>query len=638
MCAICGVVHADTHRKVDPDQLQRMADIQQHRGPDGEGFATGPGFGLGIRRLSIIDLKTGDQPISNEDGSITVVCNGEIYNYKELRATLIAAGHQFRTDSDVEVIVHLYEEYGTDCVSHLRGMFGFALWDRRQRRLMLARDRLGIKPLYYALAGDTLLFASEMKAIMLGRGVRAELNARALGDLFSWGFVRAPRTLCQGIHRLLPGHWLVYEAGRICKGRYWNLRFPIKDSRHVDPSGLPGTVTRAEDWAEALNAKLKESVHLHMRGDVPVGAWLSAGIDSSAIASLMSRTSPDPVQTFSLGFEDAAFDETAGQRLLGDFDGYEFVRRSAICGSGDFSLLSKSIWHSEDPFVIGLEIPRMLISRLAAESVKVVLTGEGADELLGGYPWYRACKAVRPLMGLPQPLRKHLARMPGVAHRSPLLRRALSAPAGMSAETYRQIVTGTPPGDALFSTDLGREIAASMNAEEDTETLPPEFSHWDYFSQMQYLDISIRLPDFITRSLDASSMAYSLEARVPFLDHELVELCARIPPRFKMRWLREKHVLRQALHNDLPAEILNRKKRGLGAPRSQWLRDKPEYTRSLLTAGPIRDKGYFDPETVTLLLERHLAGVSDYGSVLMGVIGVQLWDDLFVRKGAAMSR
>ena len=322
MCGICGVVYSHPERPVDREMLSHMTDIMCHRGPDSHGFYTAPGIGLGVRRLSIIDLQTGDQPISNEDGTITVVCNGEIYNFKELRKELLAAGHRFKTHSDVEVIVHLYEDHGVQCVEHLRGMFGFALWDARRRRLMLARDRLGIKPLLYSLGTNGLFFGSEYKSILVSGRIERQIDVLAMKDLFTMGFVLAPKTLFIGICRLLPGHYLLYQDGALSIHKYWDLRFPA--------SGEVQSRRSAQEWAEALRVKLEESVRIHLRSDVAVGAWLSAGVDSSSVVSLMSSLTHRPIQTFTLAFENPRFDEVNRQKILKDFTDYHLSNEQRV--------------------------------------------------------------------------------------------------------------------------------------------------------------------------------------------------------------------------------------------------------------------------------------------------------------------
>ena len=628
MCGICGVVHADAARPVEHALLQRMADSLRHRGPDGEGFYAAPGVGLGFRRLSIIDLETGDQPISNEDGTVTVVGNGEIYNFEELRTELGAAGHRFRSRSDIEVIVHLYEAHGPDCLSRLRGMFGFALWDAPRRRLLLARDRFGIKPLHYAETPEGLLFGSELKALLVTGRVERRLDVRALKDLLTFSFVLAPRTLFRSVRQVLPGHYLLYERGVLSEHAYWDIRFP--DARDGSPR------RSADAWGTELRAKLEESVRLHLRSDVPVGAWLSAGVDSSAVTSLMRRASAGPVSTFTIGFENPRFDELHRNRILSDFPAYGLVDHRATCTSRDFERLRSAVWHAEDPQAVGLEIPRLVLSELSARHVKVVLSGEGSDEVFGGYPWFRTHKLLHPWTRLPLGLRSALARVPALRRRWPRATRILGAPAAMGLARYRQTIDTANFGfdERLLSGGL-REVLSQEAEDGDALNLPAEFARWHSFSQLQYLEMRVRLPNFVTRLLDSLSMAHGLEVRVPFLDHELVELCARIPPALKMRGMQEKYILRHALEGELPPEILWRKKRGLAAPFSQWLRELPAFAADLLAPEQVRGRGYFEPQVVAAMIEQHRSGAANHAKSLLGVLTIHLWDDLFMTDGGA---
>ncbi len=434
MCGICGVVYSHPDRPVNREMLRHMTDIMCHRGPDSQGFYAAPGIGLGIRRLSIIDLETGDQPISNEDKTVTVVCNGEIYNFQELRQELLAAGHRFKIHSDIEVIVHLYEDYGVQCVDHLRS-------------------------------------------------------------------------------------------------------------------------------------------------DVPVGAWLSSGIDSSAVVSLMSRFTKHPVQTFTLAFENSDYDEVSQQKILKDFSSYDLSNQQAVCTTNDFKLIRKAIWHCEDPIGPGIGIARMLLSQLASKNVKVVLTGEGSDEVFGGYSWFRTDKLLRLFSKLSFGMCRFIARVPAVRKRWPRATRILRAPAEMNLARYKQIIDSAIPeiDYRVFSEDLKQRLIDNEDTE-DNMSLPQDFDKYHPFAQLQYLEMKVRLSDYIIRNLDATSMAYSLEVRVPFLDHELVELCNQIPPALKMRGLQEKHILRQAMRDNLPPEIHRRRKRALSAPYGQWIRDLPEFS------------------------------------------------------------
>ena len=624
MCGVCGVAFFESDRPVDIERLRRMVEIVRHRGPDSDGVYTAPGVGLGVRRLSIIDLATGDQPIANEDGTVIVVVNGEIYNFRELRAELERAGHRFRTGSDIEVIVHLYEDLGVDCVKRLRGMFGFALWDARRRQLMLARDRLGIKPMHYALGADGLYFGSEIKSILVADRVEREMDASALRDLFEYSFIPGPKTLFRRMRRLPAGHFLLFRAGEVSIRSYWDVRFPSGPGER--PRRTP------DEWAEALLEKLDTAVRLHMRSDVPVGAWLSGGIDSSAIVALMRRHGSEPPQTFSLAFEDPDFNEVGVTKTLDRFPGFEMPNHRAICGARHFELFPKIVWHAEDPTTSGNGVSRSLLSAVAAERVKVVLTGEGADEIFGGYLWYRWHRLLRPLSAIPLALRR-LAAPAGLARRFPWGSRLFLAPREMNRERFRRMVG--PPDledtDALWSDDVRHELAGDGRGEAPFSV--PRLKSWHPFEQLQYWELKTRLPDFIMLKVDRLSMAHSLEVRVPFLDHELVEFCATIPPSLKMRGLVEKHILRRAVAGVLPHEIAGRPKRALVTPHREWLRGPlPAFAAEALSEKRLRETGYFGPNTVARLLAEHQGGRGAYGDHLLGVLWVQLWDEL-LRRG-----
>ena len=608
---------------MDGPVLDRMTAILRHRGPDARGFYRAPGIGLGVQRLSIVDLHTGDQPIASEDGAVVVVCNGEIYNSPELTTELEARGHRFRTRSDVEVIVHLYEDLGVECLQRLRGMFAFALWDGTRRRAMLARDRLGIKPLHYAVGPDGLYFGSELKALLASDSVARDLDVHALDDLFTLGFVVAPRTLFRPIRRLLPGEYLLYQDGVVSAHRYWQPRFPAR--------GAPPTRS-AHEWAECLLAKLEECVRIHLRSDVPVGTWLSAGIDSSGVTSLAQRITGGPLQTFTLGFEDPAFDEVRSQRTLDQFAGHDLLNERAVCGADAFELYPKAIWHTEDPSAAGIEVPRLILSEAAARRVKVVLTGEGSDEIFGGYPWFRWERLIRPLAALPLPVRRLMLLGPLLPAWKPRASRVLVAPPTMNLTRYRHLI-GPLRNDAREPI-LSPAVRLPSGTDGEGPWLPEEETRgWTSFAQLQHYEMTVRLPDFVVHTLDRLSMAHGLEARVPFLDHELVELCAQIPPALKLRGSQEKHILRQALGGVLPPEILARKKRGLAAPVSGWLHGPlPAFAEDLLSPDRLREKGYFAPGVVRALLERHRRQKQRQGaSVLLSVLAIQLWDELFVR-------
>jgi asparagine synthase (glutamine-hydrolysing) len=625
MCGICGIAWSDAKRPANAETLKRMSDSLRHRGPDSEGFLAAPGIGLGFRRLSIVDLKTGDQPISNEDGSVTVICNGEIYNHVELRQRLVAAGHRFATASDVEVIVHLYEDHGPDFVSHLRGMFGLALWDARRQRLILARDRLGIKPLHYAITADGLFFGSEQKAILASGAVEPNPDLQALGQLLSYGRIIAPRTIVTGIRRLPAGHTLTWSGGRVDIRQYWEVMFPARD-------GYDRSVTE-QDWADGLRDKLIESVSLHLRSDVPLGAWLSAGIDSSAVTALMSRLVPPPVQTFTLRFEDPAFDELRNQKGLDDYPEYGLAGHRIVCRHIDMQRLPKAIWHAEDTLLGGVEIGRLMVAQATAAHVKVVLTGEGSDEILGGYPWYPTMRMLDPAFLLPQPVRRLIAGIPLIDRRWPGAAATIAGPREMNFERFSRSIThlrGRSAGSEVLAPDIVADLARRGDGTADAAPPPASFETWHPFARMQYFDLKHRMGDGVVLGLDRASMAYSVEARVPFLDHELVEYCARIPPRVKMKWLREKHVLRRAMESVLPPDIVNRKKRGLQVPMDTWLRAPlPEFAAERMSPSALRQSGYFDADKVAALLRRHRAGGENLGQILSVVLCVQIWHQLF---------
>jgi asparagine synthase (glutamine-hydrolysing) len=621
MCGICGVAWADPGRLADPVSLKAMAQAVSHRGPDGEGFHRAPGIGLAMRRLSIIDLETGDHPIANEDGSVLVICNGEIYNHIELRQELISAGHRFRTRSDVEVIVHLYEDCGPAAVHRLRGMFAFALWDSRRHRLMLARDRLGIKPLVYAIGPEGIHFGSEAKSIVAGGGLEPRLDPGAVAEFFGIGFAIAPRTFFAGARRLPPGHWLLYEDARATVERYWDVPFPEGNGDRPERS--------AAEWSEGLREKLAEAVRLHLRSDVPLGAWLSSGLDSSAVVALMTQRLRHRFPTISLEFEHPEFDEVGETKTLDAFDGINLESRRATCRRAHFELYPQAIWHVEDPTTTGNEIPRLLLARATA-GLKTVLTGEGADEILGGYWWYRLDRLFRPLARLPRAVRRAMLLGPVLPRRWPYASSIFLAPGEMDLVRYAAMIGPLHVGlhDRLFTPDFGRRVA--MEREETSSDEYASSARRHPLEQLQYIEIKTRLPDFINQKVDRVSMAYSVEVRLPFLDHEVVEYCIAIPPNLKMRRLEEKHVLREAMRGDLPAEVIRRRKRGLMTPYRHWLRaDLPEFARDLLSAGSLEGKGYFDPSAVARLLARHRAG-EDYGWQLLGVLAIQLWDELFV--------
>ncbi len=627
MCGIYGI--ADLRRNSPPKEelLARMGKLLIHRGPDDEGLFVGSGVALGMRRLSIIDLSGGHQPIANEDKTVWVVCNGEIYNYQELRAELEKQGHVFRCESDTEVIVHLYEEHGPSLFERLRGMFAIALWDANHSRLVLARDRLGKKPLYICRESHRVVFASEMKAILEVDGISRELNPQALREYLALGYVPAPWTLLEGIEKLLPGHSMIVEKGGMRCEQYWDVPQTVIEDRSE------------EEWIERVREKLLESVRIRLVSDVPLGAFLSGGIDSSSIVAAMAQMTNQPVKTYSIGFEgeDRFYNELpyAGvvARAFGT-DHHEIVVRPDVA-----KLLPKLIWYMDEPIADSALITTFLVSRLAAQSVKVILSGVGGDELFGGYRRYLGDAFGRYYEMLPGAVRRNwlpslLAKLP--KDRSSgwknLLRYAdaFVKTANLSpSERYASYVT-------LFSSDMRAELQNrdANGAGPSSELMRNYFAQCsgvENLNQYMYVDLKTSLVDDLLALTDKMTMAMSLECRAPFMDHELVELAARMPARLKIRGFRMKYILKKVVKPWLPAEILNRKKRGFGAPMGAWLRrDLKLLVHETLSEQQVRKRGLFRWPVVEQLIQKHEAQRGDYTDHLLGLINLELWFRQFI--------
>ena len=627
MCGIAGIAFREPSRPADPRMVHRMADALRHRGPDGEGFHLAPGIGLGFRRLSIVDLATGDQPIFNEDRSVALVCNGEIYNHAELRARLAAAGHRFSTASDVEAIVHLYEDVGDAFVDHLRGMFALALWDARRSRLVLARDRIGIKPLHYAATHDAILFGSEQKAILASGAVPVDPDLVAMRQILTHGRVSAPRTLVAAIRTLPAGHLLTWSAGRVEQRQYWDARFPPRDAYDL--------ARPAADWAEELRVRLADAVRSHLQGDVPIGAWLSGGIDSSAVVALASPLVEGRMPTFTMKLDDPRDDELASRKALDDFPQFRLDGHRVMCGPADFAAMPEVVRSTEGSILASTGLGQQRVAAASARRVKVVLCGEGADETLGGYSWYPTLARLAPLFLLPRPLRRALSRVPRIARRWPGAAWTLAGPREMDYERYSRSISHLPSQrvpERLLAPDLLGAMLAAGDPSDVAAKPPPEFARWHPFARMQYFDLKHRLGDAVIVSLDRSSMAHSVEARVPFLDHELVEFCARIPPGVKLRRGVEKDVLRTAMKGVLPPEIANRPKFAMRVPVERWLRGPlPAFAQEALGDSALRESGTFVPAHVASMLERHRKGSENFAHALTAVLTIELWNRQFRR-------
>jgi asparagine synthase (glutamine-hydrolysing) len=614
MCGIGGLVFDDPSRSADRSMLESMTSIMKHRGPDSDGYHSEPGVGLAMCRLSIIDTESGHQPLANEERSLQLICNGEIYNHIELREQLQGRGHHFRSRSDSEVIVHSYEEEPRSFWQRLRGMFAFALWDSSKRKLILVRDRLGIKPLFFARIKGGLVFGSEMKTVLASGLVPRELDHQALMELFSEGYVSTPHTLIKGVKQLPPGTWMTFQEGRVKTGQYWDLSFP--------QSSPP-----AAGWVDDFGGLLEESVRLRLRSDVPLGSWLSAGIDSSAVTALAQRNSSRPLQTFSVGFQCPQTDELRHARLLDEYPDYNLDGHRCQCGPADLELLPEAVWHREQPSSLSVGIARLVVSRLAAQSVKVVLAGEGADELLGGYPWYRANRVLGPLSYLPSVLRRLLGRLLVRHGRWPGAGRILMAPPTMGRERFRALI-GRPQWGSLDGLFQHRE----WKAEERELVVPDAFQTWSHWNQLHYLDFRVRLVESILPGLDRFSMAHSLEARVPFLDHHLVDFCGMMPSGVKMPGLLEKVILRKAMRGRLPEPIRRRRKVAMTGPSRAWMTEPfPEFIEELLIPQRLKATGLFEPSFVEALRSEQRAGRQDHSHLLFLIIGTELWYDQFMK-------
>ena len=643
MCGIAGLWNP-----VDPptrEALQAMISTLHHRGPDGTGFHLDGPVGLAHARLAIIDLAGGAQPLANEDGTVWVSFNGEIFNYPELRAGLQARGHRFATASDTEVLVHLYEEHGDDFVEHLNGQFAIALWDARRQRLLLVRDRVGIRPLYYADLGAGLAFASEVKALFALSALPRRLDAAGLASVFSWWSALPPGTVFEGVHSLPPGHRLVVDARGRQLVRWWDWSFPAE----------PVVATADEDaLADELHALLVDAVRLQLRADVPVGAYLSGGLDSSIITTIVRRHTDTPLRSFSLTFDDAEFDESAHQRELAAHLG---TRHSSIaCSREDIAAgFARTVWHAETPLVRAAPTPMMrLAGSVRAAGYKVVLTGEGADEVFGGYDLFKEAK-----------IRRFIAAQPGSTRRRRLVERLYpyiaTSPAAARALSQGHFATGLDRTDApefahmtrlattrrslpFFTPDWQQRLARHSPTAALAAMLPPDFGTWPALCRDQYVEAHTLMSGYLLSSQgDRMAMAASIEARFPFLDPRVIDFASRLPPRLKIRGLLEKRLLRQAFAHELPASITRRAKQPYRVPDSASFFDEQRprpWVAELLSEGTLREAGLFDATAVGKLVAKCAAGRAiGFGDnmAFMGVLSTMLLHRQFIRPAGALT-
>ena len=626
MCGICGKY---SPYGVKIEELNSMLDRIVHRGPDDSGCYVNASIGLGSRRLSIIDLHSGKQPISNEDGTVWIVYNGEMYNFPQLRPQLESKGHIFRTNSDTEAIVHLYEEMGERCVEQLSGMFAFALWDERQQKLLLARDRIGQKPLFYSQEGPDFLFGSEIKAILALRERTPELNPLAMHDYLSMRFIPPPHTIFKSIHKLPPAHTLVFHNGQITLRRYWQLSFREKL-----------TLSEAE-ILEALGAKLKCTVDSHMLSDVPVGAFLSGGLDSSMIVAVLARDLGLKPQTFSIGVEESDFDELPYARMVADEYGTQHVEERVSANL--IQSLPDMIWHLDEPSD-PIAACMFQAARLASKHVKVVLGGDGGDELFAGFDRYVGARYINMYSLMPLTLRQNLMgpmleRLPDSFTYKSLTQKLrwvhhLSLQA-TAAEQYAEATCyfrfSHAGKHALYSDHLWKELGERNSTVAITEPFNHEEGA-DLLDRMLYTDFVTRLPEHSLVLTDRMCMAHGLEARSPFLDHELVEFLAKVPAKIKVQNNQPKHLMRKLAANYLPAPILQREKQGFMLPIAYWFRrDLFPLLSWLLEDSYFVKEGWFKKETILRLLDEHRNNRYDHHVRLWMLLTLELWHQLYVQ-------
>ncbi|MGH9354719.1 MAG: asparagine synthase (glutamine-hydrolyzing) [Terriglobia bacterium] len=613
MCGICGIFNFSTSAPADRERLSAATKALAHRGPDDQGIYVDRELGLGNRRLSIIDLAGGHQPLSNEDDSLWITLNGEIYNYKELRVTLEARGHRFRTATDTETVLHLYEERGIKCLDELRGMFAFALWDRNLRRLFLARDRLGIKPVFHRISSCGVTFASELRSLRALASEPWEADPQAVYDFFAFRYVPAPRTLYRGVHKLLPGHYLLADSRGVTTRCYWDV-----------PAGEDAALSEEEFAAQTLNC-LRESVRLRLIADAPLGAFLSGGVDSSAIVSLMAELGARPLRTFSVGFEEAGASELPYARIVAEK--YSTEHQEVIVRPADVADdLPRLIALRGEPLAEPSDVALYRLAKLAARSVKVVLAGEGGDELFAGYPKHAAEGLSRWVSALPHGIITALApQLPYSARRMQLALETLSLrdPAERAAAWFASF--SLPEREAFFSPAFLSQVDADHPTTIFREYLENESSR-SPLKRLLYADLKIWLPDNLLLRGDHMTMAASIEERVPLLDHRLVELAARIPSRMLVQRFRPKAFYRRMLRGNLPAEILQRPKVGFTVPVASWFRTalRP-LVEDLLLSPQARTRDWFNIATMHRFVHEHLDGVRDRRKQLWALLNFELW-------------
>jgi asparagine synthase (glutamine-hydrolysing) len=626
MCGICGIFEHERREPFPRQLIDRMNQTIIHRGPDDDGIYLGEGVGFGFRRLSIIDVGGGHQPISNEDGTVWVMLNGEIYNYPELRQELEAKGHHFATRSDTETIVHLYEECGEECFARLRGMFAIALWDAPRRRLLLARDRVGKKPLYYASDHQRVLFGSELKALLAAGGVSKDIDREGLSDYFSLGYIPAPKTIFRAVRKLLPGHYLIAERGEIRETRYWDLSFAETDT------------LSEEEWCERIQHSLCEATRVRLMSDVPLGAFLSGGVDSSAIVATMSKLMKQPVTTCSIGFEEKDYDEADYARAIArqfSTDHHEQVVRPDAT-----AIVDRLAWHFDEPFADSSAIPTYYVSSIARQQVTVALGGDGGDENFAGYRRYvfdrmeNRLRGVAPL-GLRRLLFGPLGRWYPPLAWAPRVFRAKATFQSLARTPlegyFNSISIFRPAEKAQMFTPGFRASLAGYDSIEVFRQYYDRAGTEDQLSRIQYVDIKTYLADDILTKVDRASMAVSLEVRAPILDHQFMELIARIPSSLKLRGRETKYIFKKALSTTLPENILHRPKQGFAIPLNRWFcNELKEMAHATIFDSP---DDILDMQFLRKIWDQHQKKVYDRSAHLWAVLLYRKWQNTFLGMG-----
>lgn len=616
MCGICGKLQFDPAYQVTEAEIKKMAHPIIHRGPDDEGQYLNQNIGLGFRRLSIIDLHTGHQPLTNEYGNVWIVFNGEIYNFKELREELEAKGHIFRTSTDTETIVHLYEEYGEDCVKKLRGMFGFAIWDDREKVLFCARDRFGIKPFFYHINGSSFLFGSEIKNILQADGISQKVDMNVMDYYLTYGYTPVDKTIFKAIKKLEPAHTLHIKAGGepVIK-KYWDIKFE------------PDYKKTEEEWCELIEHKLKEAIEMRMVSDVPLGAFLSGGIDSSSVVALMSQFSEQPIKTFSIGFNEAAFNELPYARDVAAM--YKTDHHEKIVEPESIGLLPKLVSAYDEPFADSSAIPTYYVSKFAREYVTVVLSGDGGDELFAGYDHYPMAQNIQKYNMLPNSISQNLfgaihkaipakVKGKGISYYLSQPKEQIGAYISKFHQTEREKLYRPEAWAKIKSNPSENEKAAIITAAANNDS--------DAVSQMLELDMRTWLVDDILTKVDRVSMQNSLEARVPILDHEFAELSFKIPSNLKLNGKSTKYILKKAMRKYLPDSILFHKKQGFGVPLKHWFKsDLNDYMNDRLLSDKSPLYEFLDPAYVKKIIHDHQTGMRDFNFKIWSLLFLDEW-------------